>query len=88
MHIPATTPILADPKSVAYKRADFADHHVYVVKDRPNQLFAGGRYTNQSYGTHFGLKDWIQGQENVRNADPVCFLNFGLTHSTRVEDFP
>lgn len=88
IHCPATMPILAHPDSVAHKRADFADHHFYVVKHRENQTFSAGRYTNQSYGTQNGLKDWIKGEENVRKADQVLYVNYGLTHSTRTEDFP
>ena len=45
---PPVPPLLSHPSSLNYKRAQFADHHLYVTKYRPDELFSGGKYTNQS----------------------------------------
>lgn len=87
-YVPPTQTMLAHPDSVCFNRADFADHHVYVTRYQDEQLYSGGKYTNQSRGTHDGLKSWIKNPKSIRNEDLVLWFNFGLTHLARVEDFP
>ena len=45
---PPVPPLLSHPSSFNARRAEFADHHLYVTKYRPDELFPGGKYTNQS----------------------------------------
>lgn len=45
---PPVPPLLSHATSLNAKRAEFADHHLYVTKYRPDELFSGGKFTNQS----------------------------------------
>ncbi|KAL8699823.1 MAG: hypothetical protein Q9201_005790, partial [Fulgogasparrea decipioides] len=87
IHAPPFQKILADPQSFHFKRAAFADHNLYVTKYHDGELYAGGKYTNQSRGGD-GVRAWANRKEDVRDTDLVLFVQFGLQHSTRVEDFP
>ena len=83
---PATQLMIADPKSIALLRAEFADHHVFVTKYKDGELYSGGNFTNQSHGKASGIRSWIARQDNVVNEDLVLWCSFGLTHNPRVED--
>ncbi|KAK3697069.1 hypothetical protein LTR37_017667 [Vermiconidia calcicola] len=80
--------ILAGKNSVARRRAKFAEHHVWVTRHRDGDLWAGGKWTNQSLQETDGVFDYASRGEDVRNQDLVLWLTFGMTHNPRVEDFP
>lgn len=80
--------ILAGPGSVARRRARFAEHHVWVTAYRDGDLWAGGKWTNQSLDEIDGLADYAARKEDVRRQDIVIWHTFGMTHNPRVEDFP
>ncbi|KAK4687181.1 primary-amine oxidase, partial [Tremellales sp. Uapishka_1] len=80
--------ILAHPDSVAYARAEFGAHHVWVTSYKDGELYSGGRYTNQSNGNAEGIRSWVNRKDNTENTDIVLWHSFGLTHNPRVEDFP
>lgn len=84
---PGFQKILSDKDSFNYKRAEFSDHNIYVVKYKDDELYAGGRYTNQSRGGT-GVRAWADREENVKDEDVVVFVQFGINHIPRVEDFP
>merc|ERR1712230_258220 len=50
IHAPPFQKMLAHPDSFHFKRAEFADHNIYVTTHRDRELYAGGWYTNQSRG--------------------------------------
>ncbi|KAH7118977.1 copper amine oxidase [Dendryphion nanum] len=79
--------ILSDKDSFNYKRAEFSDHNVYVVKYRDGELYAGGKYTNQSRGGT-GVRSWADRKENVKDTDFVLYIQAGINHVPRIEDFP
>ncbi|KAK2784871.1 hypothetical protein FQN52_008807 [Onygenales sp. PD_12] len=85
---PATQLILADPLSTVARRAQFAKHHVWVTSYRDGELFAGGKFTNQSRSERNGLGDAVARNDNTLNSDVVLWSVFGLTHNPRVEDWP
>ncbi|KAK5137151.1 hypothetical protein LTR08_000656 [Meristemomyces frigidus] len=87
IHAPAFQMMLADPESFHHKRAEFADHNIYAVKHRDGELYAGGRYTNQSRGGT-GVRSWADRKENIVDEDLVVFVQFGINHIPRIEDFP
>ncbi|KAK4198848.1 putative copper amine oxidase [Triangularia verruculosa] len=88
VHVPPFQPILADKDSYHYKRAEFADRSFYVTKYAEGELFAGGKYTNQSHGGT-GVRSWAERKEDLlKEQDPVLWVNFGINHIPRVEDFP
>ncbi|KAL1965866.1 hypothetical protein VTN77DRAFT_4999 [Rasamsonia byssochlamydoides] len=80
--------ILAGANSVVRKRARFAEHHIWVTRHRDGDLWAGGKWANQSLQETDGLADYAARNEDVRDQDIVVWHTFGMTHNPRVEDFP
>ncbi|KAK3313252.1 copper amine oxidase [Apodospora peruviana] len=85
--VPPVQPILADKDSFHYKRAEFADRTFYVTKYSEGELYSGGKYTNQSRGGT-GVRSWADRKDSLEGGDPVLWVNFGINHIPRVEDFP
>ncbi|KAL3474031.1 copper amine oxidase [Aspergillus californicus] len=86
-------PLLAKPDSVVYKRAAFARKALWVTPYRDHELFPAGDYVPQSTGEenhphNSTILDWANRNEPIENTDLVCYLQFGLTHFPRTEDFP
>ncbi|KAH8819790.1 copper amine oxidase [Xylogone sp. PMI_703] len=79
--------MLADKDSYHFKRAEFADHNIYVTSYRDDELYAGGKYTNQSRGGT-GVRAWADRRDNVLDDDIVVWVQFGINHIPRIEDFP
>ncbi|KAL9098140.1 MAG: hypothetical protein Q9163_006145 [Psora crenata] len=84
--------MVADPESYHHKRAEFADHNIYVTKYRDGELYAGGKYTNQSRGGQ-GVRAWASREDDITGPngmgdDIVVWVQFGLQHVTRPEDWP
>lgn len=48
IQVPPMQPILACEDSYHFKRAEFGDHSIYLTKYGHDELFCGGKYTNQS----------------------------------------
>ncbi|KAN0071824.1 Copper amine oxidase, enzyme domain containing protein [Elaphomyces granulatus] len=84
----ATQLLLADPDSTQARRAQFAQHHVWVTKYRDGELYAGGRYTLQSRKEVDGVSDAVKRSDPVKDDDVVVWSVFGITHNPRVEDWP
>ncbi|EXJ83065.1 primary-amine oxidase [Capronia coronata CBS 617.96] len=87
IQVPPVQLLIADPESYHHKRAEFADHHIYVTKYQDDELYAGGKYTNQSRGGT-GVRSWAARKDNIVDEDLVVFVQFGLNHIPRIEDFP
>jgi primary-amine oxidase len=87
IHAPDFQKILADKQSFHFRRAEFADHNIYVTQHRDNELFAAGRYTNQSRGG-VGVRTWAGRRDKVVDEDIVVWVQFGMQHVPRIEDFP
>lgn len=85
---PPTNRLLADPNSVQARRAQFAQHHVWVTKYQDGELYAGGRHTLQSQLEKDGVADAVKRGDRVSDTDVVVWSSFGLTHNPRVEDWP
>ncbi|KAF2151167.1 hypothetical protein K461DRAFT_258175 [Myriangium duriaei CBS 260.36] len=79
--------IISDKDSFNYKRAEFSDRNIYAVKYHDDELFAGGKYTNQSRGGK-GVRSWAERKEKIVDDDLVVFVQFGINHIPRIEDFP
>ena len=63
-------------------------YHNRVTKYRDGDLWAGGKWTNQSLEEQDGLADYAGRGDSVRDEDIVVWHTFGMTHNPRVEDFP
>ena len=81
--------LLAHPESYHARRAEFADHAIWLTKYKDGELWAGGKFTNQSVGGR-GIKSFVKAtqDESARNDDIVVWHSFSLTHTPRIEDFP
>lgn len=79
--------ILSDKDSYNYKRAEFSDRAIYAVAYRDGEFYAGGRYTNQSRGGT-GVRSWAERKDDIVDQDIVVFVQFGINHVPRIEDFP
>lgn len=87
IHVPPLQKMIADPQSYHHRRAEFADHNIYVTKYRDGELYAAGKYTNQSRGG-VGVRAWANRRDDIVDQDIVIWVQFGLQHVTRTEDFP
>jgi primary-amine oxidase len=87
IHAPPFQKMLAHPDSFHFKRAEFADHNLYVTTHRDRELYSGGWYTNQSRGGT-GVRSWAARQDSVVDTDIVVWVQFGINHVPRIEDFP
>ncbi|KAK1829344.1 copper amine oxidase, partial [Podospora conica] len=85
--VPPMQPMLADADSFHHKRAEFADKSVYVTRYAEGELYAGGLYTNQSRGGT-GVRGWADRADGLGGGDPVVWVQFGINHVPRTEDFP
>ena len=85
--VPPMQGILADRDSFHYRRAEFADRSIYVTRYAEGELYAGGLYTNQSRGGQ-GVRSWAGRRDSLAGGDPVVWVQFGINHIPRVEDFP
>ncbi|KAI9837753.1 MAG: hypothetical protein M1819_006687 [Sarea resinae] len=85
--LPPFQKMLADKDSFHHKRAEFADHNVYVTSYKDGELYAAGKYTNQSRGGT-GVRSWANRKDGVKDTDFVLWLQFGINHLPRIEDFP
>ncbi len=85
--------VLAKPGSVVWKRAAFARESMFVVPYRDEERFPAGDYVCQSDGVpghphNATILDWVERDENIVDTDIVCYVQFGLTHFPRCEDYP
>jgi primary-amine oxidase len=84
--VPPFQKLLAHHTSFHHARAEFADRAVYVTRFREGELFAAGRWTNQSRGGE-GVRTWAKRNEPLLG-EPVVWIQFGINHVPRTEDFP
>jgi primary-amine oxidase len=85
--------ILAKEGSPVWKRAGFARKALWVTPYKDYQVFPAGDYVCQSNGEpghpfNQTVVDWAARDEPIENTDIVCYIQFGLTHFPRTEDFP
>lgn len=85
--------LLCRPGSLVWRRAGFTRKTLWVTKYREDELFPAGNYVCQSNGQpgwphNETVVDWAERNDNIENTDIVCWLQFGITHFPRTEDFP
>jgi len=69
------------------KKSEFATHHLWVTKYKPEELYAGGNYPNQTQSGQ-GLPQYISDDESLTNEDIVVWYTMVMTHVPRPEDWP
>lgn len=79
-------PYLLDASPVRQK-GRFIDHHLWVTRFAPDELYAAGPYPNQSEAGQ-GLPAWTKADRDIDGKDLVVWYTFGVTHIPRPEDWP
>lgn len=69
------------------QRAAFTQHDLWVTRFDNAELYAAGNFPNQSLGGE-GLPRYVADNDSIKNKDIVLWVNVGLTHITRAEDWP
>ncbi len=86
---PEGNSVSAIPESRFGEKSSFTQRHVWITKYDPAQLYASGRYPNQSpEGYNDDLFKYAQDNENIYKEDIVLWYSLGFTHLTRPEDYP
>ncbi|KAF5572242.1 peroxisomal amine oxidase copper-containing protein [Fusarium pseudocircinatum] len=85
--------LLARPGGILAERAAFASHNLWVIPYSDDDFFPAGRFVPQSgrKGTNPKngmVTDWVGHKGCIENTDIVCYIQFGVTHFPRPEDFP
>ena len=80
-------PVFSHPQAMVTRRAAFMTRHLWVTAFDGEELFAAGRYPNQSAGGD-GLPAYVAADRPLEGADVVLWHSFGLHHIPRPEDFP
>lgn len=75
------------PEDYPSRRAGFANHHLWVTPYSPDELYAAGRYPNQSKGED-GLPQWVSQGRSIADTDIVTWYTLGFHHVTVAEDWP
>ncbi|HET7506582.1 MAG TPA: hypothetical protein VFK02_36430 [Kofleriaceae bacterium] len=82
-----TTRLLMAADDLPAQRAAFTQHPLWVTRFDNAELYAAGNFPNQSLGGE-GLPQYIADNASIKDKDIVLWVNLGLTHITRVEDWP
>lgn len=77
----------ATDEATVIQRAGYIKNHLYVTKFDRNQMYASGRYPNQSKGGD-SLEHYVKADRPIDNEDIVVWYTMGHHHITRTEDWP
>lgn len=69
------------------RRGAFADHHLWVTRYDPAELYPAGNYPSQSAGGE-GLPKWVADDSPIEKQDVVVWYTLGVTHLPRPEEWP
>eukprot|EP00755_Sulcionema_specki_P017851 Sspe_Gene.11448::Locus_3871_Transcript_1_1_Confidence_1.000_Length_2095::g.11448::m.11448/K00276/AOC3, AOC2, tynA; primary-amine oxidase len=76
------------PSSCVLQRASFMKNHLWVTPYHPDELFAAGKFPNQSDGKGHGLEYWTEQDRRIADRDVVVWHTVNMHHIVRLEDFP
>lgn len=71
----------------ARQRGGFMDHHLWVTRFEPSELYAAGDYPNQSTRGE-GLPRWVERDAPLVGQDVVVWYTLNVTHIPRPEEWP
>lgn len=75
------------PEDYPSRRAGFVNYHLWVTPYNPNEIYAAGKYPNQSKGGD-GLPEWTSHNRSLLDTDLVVWNTLGFHHVTVSEDWP
>lgn len=79
--------VLMTSQDSALQRAAFVGRELWVTPYSPKEMYSAGDYPNQSKPGD-GLPSWTAGNRSIKNKDVVLWVNVGLGHVPRSEDWP
>lgn len=82
-----TEPLLMSDEDSASQRAAFARHGTWLTRYNPAELYSAGDFPNQSKGGD-GLPAYVADAGGTRGKDLVVWVNLGLGHVPRAEEWP
>lgn len=78
---------LVDEDDPPLARAQFANHHLWVTPYDPEEMWAAGKFSNQS-SPGSGLPAWTRNKRDVQDTDIVLWYTMGFHHVPSTEDWP
>ncbi len=81
------TPYYPNESADSRARGEFATHHLWVTRYKPDELYGAGDYPNQGLSGK-GLPRYIADNESLDNNDLVVWYTYGVTHIPRPEEWP
>jgi primary-amine oxidase len=78
---------LVDEDDPPLTRAQFANYHLWVTPYDPNEMWAAGKFSNQSI-PGAGLPAWTGKKRDIENTDIVLWYTMGFHHIPSAEDWP
>lgn len=76
------------PSAAVRQRAGFVDHHLWVTRHAPGELYASGDHPNQSIDHDVGVVHYSADDQPIIDEDVVVWYTFGVAHAPRVEEWP
>lgn len=77
----------AQPGAFFLKRALFTTRNLWVTPYSARERFPAGEYPNQHAGGA-GLPEWSKANRSIEDTNVVLWYTLGVTHVTRMEDWP
>lgn len=75
------------PSAYVSKRAGYMSKHLWVTPYAPEELYATGKYPNQSRGDT-GLPTYTKDNRSIEDTDVVVWYTLTHNHIPRLEDWP
>ncbi len=75
------------PDDYPSRRAAFANYNLWITPYHPNEIYAAGKYPNQSKGGD-GLPEWTSHSRLLLDTDLVAWNTVGFHHTPVSEDWP
>ncbi|GAA6012761.1 hypothetical protein JCM10207_005352 [Rhodosporidiobolus poonsookiae] len=86
---PFACDLLPQEDSLVARRATFAKKTIWTTPYVDGQLFPAGKFPTQTMeAPEDSLEYWMKGNRNISNTDVVVWVQFGVTHIVRPEDWP
>jgi len=91
----AAAPSMVHPDSWCAKRASFLENTLWVCRDVEGQnsgserLWPSGKYVPMTRSEpEDSIGRWVEGKQNIVDEDLLLYINIGVTHIPRPEDWP
>jgi primary-amine oxidase len=80
-------PPFSSATSAPRRRAAFLNHHLWVTRYDPSQMYASGEFVNIAADSE-GVATWSLKDQSIIDQDVVLWYTFAVTHLPRPEDWP